>query len=107
MANYVLGTDDTKKSFTFTLGELEYDFRYPTTKELRQIGVLNSEVKKLVKDSASDEIIAAKGKESEEKMNSLVTPVGHDNPIGEVLEDMPVNVVREFRAMMVKEISLE
>lgn len=107
MANYVFGTDDTAKSFQFKIGDLKYDFRYPTTKELREIGVLNNEIKKLVEDKADDETVAAKGKESEEKMNALCTPVDHETPIGEVLENQPVNVVREFRAMMAKEISLE
>jgi hypothetical protein len=107
MANYILSTDDTAKSFTFKIGELEYEFRYPTTKELREIGALNDDIKKLVDEKASDKEITAKGKESEDKMNTLVTPVGHENPIGEVLETVGINVVRSFRAMMAKEITLE
>jgi hypothetical protein len=105
MAQYNL-TDNTKDSFTFQLGELEYSFRYPTTAELREIGQLNAELQKLIDDKASEEEVTAKSKESEDKMNALVTPVGHDNSISEVLEVQPINVVRNFRQMMAKEISL-
>jgi len=107
MANYILSTDNTAKSFTFKIGELDYEFRYPTTKELREIGALNKELQKLVDENADEETIKVKSKESEEKMNSLITPVGHDNQIGEVLETVGINVVRDFRKMMAKEISLE
>lgn len=107
MAQYTLVTDDTAKSFTFSLGELNYEFRYPTTKELREIGQLNKELQQLVDEKADDAVIEAKGKESEAKMDTLVLPVGHEFPIGEVLETQPINVVRNFRKMMAKEISLE
>ena len=107
MANYVFGTDSTAKSFTFQLGDLKYDFRYPTTRELREIGALNNELKELAESKADQKLIDEKSKESEEKMNTLVTPIDHDNPIGQVLEDQPINVVRDFRTMMAKEISLE
>lgn len=107
MADYILSTDSTKDSFTFKIGELEYSFRYPTTKELREIGVLNTDLKKLIEDKAEDTAIEAKSKESEEKMNALVSPVGHENSISDVLETQGINVVRSFRNMMAKEISLE
>lgn len=120
MAQYNL-TDNTSDSFTFKLGELEYSFRYPTTSELREIGVLNNELQELVEEKKTDselpddkksgknydKLIEAKGKESEAKMNTLVTPVGHENSIGQVLETQGINVVRNFRKMMAKEISLE
>lgn len=106
MAQYNL-TDNVATSWNFMLGELEYNFRYPTTREMKAIGQLNADLKKLVEDKATDEVIAEKGKESEKKMDELVTPVGHENAIGDVLEDQPINVVRNFRSMMAKELSLE
>ena len=106
MAQYNL-TDNVKDSFTFTLGDLEYSFRYPTTAELREIGELNQQLQKLSEAEEPDQdAIKAKSEESEAKMNTLVTPVGHDNQISEVLETQPINVVRNFRNMMAKEISL-
>lgn len=105
MAQYNL-TDNIKDSFTFSLGELEYSFRYPTTAELREIGVLSEELNKLVEDKADEKVIKAKSDESEKAMNALVTPVGHENDISKVLEEQPINVVRNFRQMMAKEISL-
>lgn len=105
MAQYNL-TDNTKPDFTFKIGELEYSFRYPTTSELREIGVLNNALQAMVEEKASKEDIEAKSKESEAKMNELVTPVEHTNSISEVLEKQPINVIRNFRAMMAKEISL-
>ena len=100
-------TDNAKESFNFQMGDLVYNFRYPTTRELREIGVLNEELKELAEKKADKAVIEAKSKESEEKMNTLVTPVGHENPIGTVLEDQPINVVKNFRSMMAREISLE
>jgi hypothetical protein len=117
MAQYNL-TDNTQDSFTFKIGELEYSFRYPTTIELREIGVLNDELQKLVEEQEADSkaeeksgkdyeaLVKAKSAESEAKMDALVTPIGHDNNIGDVLETQPINVIRNFRSMMKTEISL-
>lgn len=99
-------TDNTKDSFTFKLGDLAYSFRYPTTKEMRELSKMNEELQQLVKDKAPQEEIEKQSKVSEDKMNELVTPVDHDNPISEVLEEQPINVVRNFRSMMAKEINL-
>lgn len=105
-AQYQLGTDDTKKAFTFALGELVYSFRYPTTKELRELSAMNQELQKLSDEGADEKLIKEQSEKSEAKMNELVTPVDHDNSISDVLEEMPINVVRDFRSMMAKEISL-
>lgn len=105
MAQYNL-TDNVQDSFTFKLGELEYSFRYPTTREMRELSAMNQELEKLAKEKASEKAIKKASEASEEKMNQLVTPVGHEHSIGEVLEDQPINVVRNFRAMMAKEINL-
>lgn len=106
MAQYNL-TDNVKPDFTFKIGDLEYSFRYPTTGEMRELSVLNSELQALADKKASEKEIKAKGDESEAKMNALVTPIGHDNKISDVLEAQPINVVRNFRQMMAKEINLE
>lgn len=99
-------TDNAKTSFVFQLGDLKYEFRYPTTKEMRELSRLNQELQKLVDEKAPQKEIEKQGKISEDKMNELVTPVEHTSPISEVLEDQPINVVRNFRAMMAKEINL-
>ena len=99
-------TDNVADSFNFKLGELEFNFRYPTTREMRELSAMNNELQDLTKNKAEEKVIKKKSEESEAKMDTLVTPVGHDNKIGEVLEDMPINVVRNFRNMMAKEINL-
>jgi hypothetical protein len=71
--------------------------------ELRK---MNQELQKLAEEKAPEAEIEKASKASEAKMDELVTPVGHDNKIGEVLEDQPINVVRDFRNMMAKEINL-
>lgn len=106
MAQYNL-TDNTQPDFPFQIGELQYTFRYPTTGELRDIGKVNKELQDLIDAKADDATIEAKSKEAEDKMNALITPVDHKNPISEVLETQPLPVVRNFRHMMAKEISLE
>jgi len=103
---YQLGTDNTKKAFTFSLGDLVYSFRYPTTREMRELSKMNQELQKLVEEKADEKVIKKQSDASEAKMNALVTPVGHENTISEVLEDQPINVVRDFRSMMSKEINL-
>lgn len=105
MANYNL-TDNTEAAFTFKIGELEYSFRYPTTAEMRELGRLNQELQELSDKKADEKDIKAKSDESEAKMNELVTPVGHETLISAVLESQPLPVVRNFRKMMQKEISL-
>jgi len=105
MANYNL-TDNTEEAFTFKIGELEYSFRYPTTAEMRELSQMNNELQELADKKADDKLIKAKSDESEAKMNALVTPVGHDNSISDVLENQPLPVVRNFRNMMTKEINL-
>lgn len=105
MAQYNL-TDNAQESFTFSLGDLEFAFRYPNTAELRELSELNTQLQKLIDDKAGEEAIKAKSDESEEKMNLLVTPVGHDNKISDVLETQQINVIRNFRQMVAKEISL-
>lgn len=99
-------TDNTKDSFVFQMGDLKYSFRYPTTKEMRELSKMNEDLQKLVTDKAPKEEIEKQSKLSEDRMNELVTPVDHENPISEVLEDQPINIVRNFRAMMAKEINL-
>lgn len=99
-------TDNVKTSFNFKLGELVYNFRYPTTREMRELSTMNQELQKLVEEKADEKAIEKQSKLSEAKMNALVTPVDHENQISEVLEDMPINVVRGFRGMMAKEINL-
>ena len=44
---YQIGTDDTKKAFTFAIGDLAYSFRYPTTREMRELSKMNQELQKL------------------------------------------------------------
>ena len=105
MAQYNL-SDNVQDSFTFKLGDLEYSFRYPTTREMRELSVMNQELQKLADEKADDKKIKEQSAKSEAKMNELVTPVGHDNMIGDVLEDQPINIVRNFRQMMAKEINL-
>lgn len=109
MAQYNL-TDNTKDSFTFSIGNgdkaLEYSFRYPTTAELRELSRMNNKLQEMAEAKASDEDIEKQSKATEEEMNKLVTPVGHEATISAVLESQPINVVRNFRQMMAKEISL-
>lgn len=109
MAQYNL-TDNTKDSFTFSIGNgdkaLEYSFRYPTTAELRELSRMNNHLQELAEAKADEKEIQKQSKATEAEMNKLVTPVGHDNSISAVLETQPVNVVRNFRQMMAKEISL-
>lgn len=98
--------DSVKESFNFKLGTLVFNFRYPTTREIRTLSEMNTELQALVDKKASEAAIKKQSKLSEDKMNELVTPVDHENQISEVLEDMPINVVRGFRSMMAKEINL-
>lgn len=113
-------TDNAKESFNFQLGDLVFNFRYPTTREMRDLAAKNNELQEMAQEKEADDklpedkksgkdydkLIKDSSAASEAKMNELVTPVDHENQISEVLEDMPINVVRNFRNMMAREINL-
>lgn len=104
MAQYNLA-DNVATSFSLTLrGEdganLEFDVKYPNTAEMRAIVKSSNDLEELLKKKATKKAIDDKGKESEDQLNKLISPVGHEFPFAEVFANQAINVQREFRKII-------
>lgn len=99
MAKYDL-TGSLEKSFNFNIGTLEYSFRKPTVREMREI----SKAFQGVDDDANPEVQLEQSEKGLDALYSLVTPVGHSTPIRETLDNSTVDVQIAFNEMVQKEL---
>lgn len=99
MAKYDL-TGSLETSFNFNIGTLEYSFRKPTVREMRNI----SKAFQGVDDSADPEVQMEQSEKGLNELYALVTPVGHNSPIREVLDNSTVDVQMAFNEMVQKEL---
>lgn len=99
MAKYDL-TGALEDTFTFNIGEKEFQFRKPTVREMREVAKKFAGIEK-------EEDLDKQTEMSDEAMASLyqfVEPVGHDANIKDVLDDQPVSVQAAFNEMIKKEL---
>lgn len=106
MADYNL--DSVEDSFSMTLKDkdgtvLAFDIKYPTTEEMRTILQTSKELEELVEKKADEAEIEARAKQSEEELNQLITPSGHDIPFSVVFQSQNIRVQRKFREIIQKE----
>lgn len=99
MTKYNL-TGSLETSFTFSIGEYEFNFRKPTVREMREIGKVFAEVEKEQDAVKSVDL----GDKAMDTVYSLATPVNHDRALRELLDDQPVGVQTAFNEMLKKEI---
>lgn len=104
--------DDTNDKFEFTIGNLDYDLKYPTLGEIEPIQKLLKQISLVEKD----EKLSSKDKETkidelQEEAQALIygmiLPVGHTTPIKETLGKQPFPVVRAFNKMVNQQFSAE
>lgn len=95
-------TGALESTFTFSINGLEFSFRKPTTREAREIGKKFRAVQELDNDEARERA----EEEATNEMYKFITPVGHENNIGDVLLDAPVDVSRRFGEMVTKELGM-
>lgn len=109
MSSRINLNDNTSDKFEFTIGGLDYDFKYPTLDEIDPITNLYKE-RDIESKKDSPEAVARVAEIDEqltEALYSLVIPVGHATPIKETLKKQPFPVVRAFNKMMTEQLSAE
>lgn len=105
MANYNL-TDNVEDSFGIEIRGLKFTMRYPRTEEVEAIREISERAQ--LADQEKDTDSASKAnKELEDAIYAFVTPVGHQESIREALTKENIKVMRNFLAMIRKELSLE
>lgn len=109
MSSRINLNDNTKDRFEFTIGGLDYDFKYPTLDEIEPITNLYQERDIESKKDTPESVarIAEIDEQLTEALYNLVIPVGHTTPIRETLKKQPFPVVRAFNKMMTEQLSAE
>ena len=109
MSSRINLNDNTSDRFEFTIGGLDYDFKYPTMEDVEPITNLYNEREIKVKDETAEgkAQLAEIDKKIEDALYALVMPVGHTTPIREVLKKQPLPVVHAFNKMMNEQLTAE
>lgn len=109
MSSRVNLNDNTNDKFEFSIGGLDYDFKYPTLEEIDPITDLYKERDIESKKDTPESVqrIAEIDEKLTDILYGLVIPVGHDTPIRDTLKKQPYPVVRAFNKMMTDQLSAE
>ena len=109
MSSRINLNDNASDKFEFTIGGLDYDFKYPTLEEIEPITDLYKErdIESKKDTPESVEKIAQIDEKLTEALYSLVIPVGHDTPIRDTLKKQPYPVVKAFNKMMTEQLAAE
>lgn len=99
MAKYDL-TSSLEKEFTFSIDDKEYNFRKPTVREMREIAKIFSSVDK---EEDADKQIEMSDTAMDE-LYKFITPVGHEEPIADILANQNIGVQTAFNEMIKKEL---
>lgn len=102
MAKYDL-TNALEKSFTFVIDDLEYEFKKPTVREMREVQKKFSAVER-EDDEDKKEVLAL---EALDEFYKFVTPIGHESSVKAVLEDQPISVQTAFNDMVRQELGAD
>lgn len=109
MSSRVNLNDNTSEKYEFTIGGLDYDFKYPTLEQIEPITDLynkrEQETKKETPESVKE--IAKIDEKLTELLYSFVVPIGHETPIEKTLKTQPYPVVKAFNKMMMDLLSAE
>lgn len=109
MSSRINLNDNTNDKFEFTIGGLDYDFKYPTLDEIEPVTKLYNEREAEVKKDTPESVekIAEIDDKLTKAMYSMVVPVGHTTPIEDTLKKQPFPVVKAFNKMMTEQLSAE
>lgn len=109
MSSRVNLNDNASDRYEFSIGGLDYDFKYPTLEEVEPITKLYEEREKAEKDDSPE--ASDKLKEIDEKLTetlyAFIVPVNHSTPIKETLKKQSFKVVKAFNKMMTDQLSAE
>lgn len=109
MSSRVNLNDNTNDRFEFSIGGLDYDFKYPTLEEIDPITELYKEREKAEKEGTPESVekIAKIDEKLTDTLYGLVIPVNHDTPIRDTLKKQPYPVVKAFNKMITDQLSAE
>lgn len=109
MSSRINLNDNTSDRFEFTIGGLDYDFKYPTLDEIEPITNLYQERDIESKKDTPESVkkVAEIDDKLTDALYNLVVPVNHSTPIKETLKKQPFPVVRAFNKMMTEQLSAE
>ena len=109
MSSRVNLNDNTSDRYEFSIGGLDYDFKYPTLEEIEPITKLYEEREKAEKDDSAEgvEKVAEIDKRLTDTLYSFIIPVGHDTPIEDTLKKQSYKVVKAFNTMLTEQLSAE
>lgn len=99
MAKYDL-TSSLETTFTFAIGDKEFNFRKPTVREMRAVAKKFSGIE----HETDADVQLEKSDEAMAELYQFITPVNHETHISEVLNDQPVGVQVAFNEMIQKEL---
>ena len=101
--------DNTSDKFEFTIGGLDYDFKYPTLDEIDPITELYKKREVASKKDTPESVqeIAEIDDKLTETLYGLVIPVGHETPIKDTLKKQPFPVVKAFNKMITEQLNAE
>lgn len=99
MAKYDL-TNSLETSFTFAIGDKEFNFRKPTVREMRVVAKKFAGIDKEQDTEKQTEI----SDQAMAELYKFIDPIGHDTPVEELLADQPVGVQVAFNDMIKKEL---
>lgn len=109
MSSRVNLNDDTSEKYEFTIGGLDYDFKYPTLEQIEPITDLYNKREQESKKETPESVktIAKIDEELTTHLYSFVIPVGHNTPIEKTLKTQPYTVVKKFNKMVMDLLSSE
>ena len=109
MSSRVNLNDTASDRYEFSVGGLDYDFKYPTLEEIEPITQLYQEREKAEKENTPESVDKMNEIDNEltEKLYSFVIPVNHTTPIRETLKKQAYKVVQAFNKMMMEQLSAE
>lgn len=109
MSSRVNLNDNVEEVFGFTVGGLDYDFKYPTLAMMEPIQELSKEREKAELDKSPEGVdkLSKIDDELTEKFYEFVVPVGHNTPIEETLKNQSLPVVKAFHKMITGQLAAE
>ncbi len=109
MSSRINLNDTASDRFEFSIGGLDYDFKYPTLAEIDPITDLYKEREKAEKENTPEAVekITEIDNKLTDTLYGFVIPVGHSTPIRETLKTQPYPVIKAFNKMMAEQLSAE
>ena len=109
MSSRINLNDNVNDTYEFSIGGLDYDFKYPTMTDIEPITNLYNEREAESKKGTPESEARVKeiDNQIEDLLYGLVIPVGHSTPIREILKTQSIRVVKNFNEMLNQQLSLE